>query len=391
MPTAAPLTNPVLADTWESIGLFQPFDGGISKNNAKAHAGRYVMTWGSSEPLAWRSGNDTISEGFYLPFDTDADPSDFGRLGHPLSWWQSKHPDWVLYRCDRSSPAWVNGLRNNVPLDISNPAVVAYQMRVAVPFMQANGYTSLAVDVLALVNGPGGCGVWTQNHTVWVEKFSGQSQDPQWAAAVISWLSYTQWYLHAQEPQLPMLVNSPGWVTQGDPGEESLIAHLDGFQDEAGFTGWGNHLVNEAAFLNKIWWAAYIQGQGKAYLVTDLWQRAEPDPIQRDFAVATYLMGKAHQAAMATSQYGNYGVEHYWPEFASSVGAPCGPMSKTQGAYLRQYTGALVIVNPTGATVDVTLPRSVHSYKDIEGRGVTSPLPVLQDDGYVLMTHNGCG
>jgi hypothetical protein len=391
LPSAKPLANPVLSDTWNGIGLFQPFDGYISQSEATADAGRYVMTWGPGKPMAWLSGNSQISTGYYLPFDTDADAGDFGSLGHTLAWWQNgNHADWVLYHCDRQTPAWVGGLPKNVPLDISNPAVVAYQMGLVVPYMEANGYRSLAVDVLALNNDPGGCGVWTQNHTVWVPKFSGQVHDQQWANAVMYWMAYTQWYLHERSPQIPVLVNSPGWVNQGDPAEEALIAHLDGFQDEAGFTGWGLHLVTDSSFQNKIWWATYIQGFGKAYLVTDLWQNAEPDPVQRDFAVSTYLMGKAHQSAMVTAQYGNYGVEHYWPEFASPVGSPCGAMVRTQGLYVRKYTGALVVVNPTASTVSYSLPRAVASYADIEGRTVSDPLSVGQDDGWVLLTTNGC-
>ena len=391
VPPAPPLLNPVLKDTWSGVGLFQPFDGYISQSQATADAGRYVLTWGAGKPLAWRAGNSQISTGYYLPFDTDMDVSNFGNLGHPLQWWQSGvHADWVLYRCDRQTPAWAGGLPQNVPLDISNPAVVEYQMTQIGPFMQANGYTSLTVDVLALQNNNGGCGVWTQNHTVWVSKFSGQTQDPVWAAAVMYWMEYTQWYMHSQSPQFPVVVNSPGWINQGDPAEEGLIAHLDGFQDEAGFTGWGNHLVNETGFLNKVWWAEYIQAQGKAWLVADLWQHGEPGGAERDFAVSTYLMGKEHQAAMVTAHYGAYGVEHYYPEFASAIGSPCASMYHDQGVYLRKYTGALIIVNPTGGTVSVALPRSASSYTDMEGRQVTNPLPVAQDDGFVLLTTNGC-
>jgi len=381
----------VLADTWDGIGLFQPFDGHISRNEARTDASRYVLTWGTGEPLAWRSGNSAISAGYYLPFDTDADVRGFGSLGHTLTWWQSgNRADWVLYRCDRTTPAWVSGLPDNVPLDVSNPAVVAYEMGLVVPFMQANGYTSLTVDVLSLQNGQGGCGVWKDHHTRWVRRFSGDRKDRQWSAAVMYWAGYAQWYLHAQVPQLPIVVNTPGWVKQGDPDEEALIARIDGFQDEGGFTGWGNHLVDEKSFLNRVWWAEYIQSHGKAYLVTDLWQHGEPNPVERDFAVSTYLMGKEHQAAMVTSQYGNYGVEHYWPEFGSPVGSPCGQMYAAQGAYLRNYTGALAIFNPTSSTVNVTLPKGASNYRDLEGRRVTNPLPVLQDDGYVLLTARGC-
>jgi hypothetical protein len=380
----------VLSDTWIGIGLFQPFDGGISKRQAVADADRYVMTWGSDKPMSWRNGNRSISTGYYLPFDTDADRGSFGDLGHSLAWWDRNRPDWVLYQCDRKTPAWVGGLPGNVPLDISNPQVASYQMQLILPYMRSNGYTSLTVDVLSLQNGQAGCGVWTNGHRIWVPKFSGEKVDPLWQSAVLNWAGYVQYTLHRLRPQLPVIVNTPAWAKPGDPGEEALIALIDGFQDEAGFTGWGNHLINETNFVNKVWWAEYIQAAGKAYLVTDLWQGSEPNAAQRDFAVATYLMGKEHQAAMVTSQYGDYGVEHFWPEFQSPVGSPCAAMQGTQGVYERKYTGGLVIVNPTSATARVSLPKSRSSYEDMEGRIVTDPLTVFTDDGYVLLTSDGC-
>ncbi len=381
----------MLSDTWNIVGLFQPFDGGISRHQATADANRYVLTWGTDKAQAWRNGNAAISEGYYLPYDTDMDVGDFGNLGHPLGWWKQKRPDWVLYQCDRQTPAWVPGLPHNVPLDISNPAVAAYQMGAVVPYMRTNGYTSLTVDVISLTNGQGGCGVWTANHTRWVSKFTGQQADPAWLAATLNWAAYAQWYLHRLRPQFPVLINTPGWIPEGDPDEESLIQRTDGFQDEAGFTGWGNHLVNEATFLNKVWWAEYVQGLGKAYLVSDLWQGAEPNPAQRDFAASTYLMAKEHQAALVTAQYGRYGVEHFWPEFESPIGSPCGPMDSEQGIYVRKYKGALVLFNPTTAGVSFALPRPRGQYADIEGRKLSDPLKVLTDDGYVLLTSNGCG
>jgi hypothetical protein len=190
---------------------------------------------------------------------------------------------------------------------------------------------------------------------------------------------------------MPFVANAPfGWAPKYDHSQEQLIAHLDGFQDEAGFTSFGNHLVDDTMFQSKIWWAQYIQAQGKAFMVTDLWKGAEPDPVQRDFAIATYLMGRYHQAVMVTAQYGSYGVEHYWPEYDSAVGSPCSDMYASQGVYLRKNSGSLVIVNPSTSTVNVTLPKSASNYTDIEGRAVTSPLTVGQDDGWVLLTQNGC-
>lgn len=392
VPSASPLAGPIVADTWSTIGAFQPFDGGITKQQATAHAPRYVLTWGTDKPSDWIDGNSAINATYYIAFDTDADVGAFGNLGHDLAWWQQNpHADWVLYKCDRRTPAYVGGLPSNVPFDISNPAVVAYQMSIVGPYMAANGYTSLAADVLSIDNGQAGCGVWTHHHTVWVQRFSGQRVDPKWAAAAQYWAAYAQWYMHGMPVPTPFVANAGlGGIAQGDPGYEQLISHLDGFQDEAGFTSFGNHLIGDADFRTKIWWAQYVQAQGKAFMVADLWQHHEPSSTQRDFAIATYLMGRYHQEAMMTAEYGSYGVEHYWSEYDSAVGSPCSDMYSDQGVYLRKNTGSLVIVNVAKTDEWVTLPHAASSYTDMEGRRVTDPLHVGQDDGWVLLTNNGC-
>jgi len=59
----------------------------------------------------------------YVPFGIV--PSGHGEANENfsnLSWWQKHHPEWILYRCDRRTPAtyWGPGLG----LDISNPDVL---------------------------------------------------------------------------------------------------------------------------------------------------------------------------------------------------------------------------------------------------------------------------
>jgi len=382
-----------MADTWNGFGLYQPFDGNITAQQATADAGRYVLTWGPGKPTAWYAGNPALNISYYLPFDTDADRTLFGDLGHPLSWWQSSsgHPDWILYQCDQTTPAWVGGLPDNVPLDVSNTQVVAYQMALVGPYMQANGYNSLAADVISLKNANGGCGVWTQNHTVWVQKFTGQREDPAWAAAVQFWTAYAQWYLHGLTHQAALLANAPiGDAPMNDPANKELASHIDALYDEGGFTNFGSKIADQGEFRTKVWWMMYIQSLGKPYLVTDLWKGTEPDASQREYAFATYLMGKGHRAAMFTSQLGTYGSEHYWPEYTAPVGSPCTPRYSGQHVDLRKFTLSLVIVNSSGSTIDVTLPQPASAYTDIEGQPVTDPMPVPAQSGLVLLTANGC-
>lgn len=392
VPSAAPLHWPIMTDTWSRIGLFQPFDFDITRSEATNTAARFDLTWGPDDPQPWLQGNRHLNVSYYLPFDTDADITGFGYLGHRLSWWQSTsgHPDWVLYRCDRVTPAWVSGLPVNTPLDISNPDVVAYQMQRVVPYIKANGYNALAADVISLRNGYGGCGVWTQNHTVWVQKFSGQRDDPAWVAAVQHWAAYAQWYLHAQHPQLALLVNSAiAYEPEGDPDSETFVSHVDAVQDEGGFTNWGGRMADDREFRQKEWWMTYVQSMGKPYMIADLW-RTEPTAAEREFSIASYLLGRGDYAAMFTSQYGEYGQEHYYPEYADQVGGPCGAMTQTQGVYERDLESALVIVNTSTSTIDVTLPKLATAYADMEGQTVTDPMPVGAQSGLVLLTPNGC-
>jgi hypothetical protein len=391
---AQALRQPLMARTWSRIGLLQPFDYGISRSEARDIAPKFDLAWGSGDPSPWHAGNPKIDVSYYLPFDTDADLDGFGSLGHPLSWWLSSkgHPDWVLYRCDRTTPAWVSGLPTNTPLDISNPAVVAYQMRLVVPYMKANGFNALAADVVSLHDGSGGCGVWTDNHTVWVQKFSGQHDDPNWAAAVQSWAAYAQQYLHAQSDQMALLANSDvGYAPIGDRPSEELVGHVDAVQDEGGFTSWGGQIADDHMFREKEWWMDYVQGVGKPYLIADLWKDQEPDASQREYAIATYLMGRGEYAALFTAKYGEYGVEHYYPEYADAVGSGCEAMQHTQGVYMRRLANALVIVNTAGSTMRVTLPKKAEWYRDMEGKEVTNPMPIDGESGLVLLTSSGCG
>lgn len=393
LPSAVPLHMQIIADTSSRIGDFQPFDYHISQSEAKSSAKRFDLTWGSGEPDPWHTGNPNIDVSYYLPFDTDADTDGFGYLGHPLSWWQSAngHPDWVLYRCDRTTPAWVSGLPANTPLDISNPAVVAYQMQRVIPYMRTHGYNALAADVVSLNNGNGGCGVWTNNHTIWVQKFSGQHEDARWASAVQYWAAYVQTDLHAQTHQLALLANSDiPYAPEGDGPSEQLVSHVDAVQDEGGFTSWGGKLADDHMFREKVWWMVYAQSVGKPYLISDLWKNAEPDAAQREYAIATYLMGRGDYAALLTSKYGEYGEEHYYAEYGDAVGSACEPMQQAQGVYMRTLSSALVIVNTGGSTMRVSLPKSASSYKDMEGKVVTNPMPVDGESGLVLLTSDGC-
>ena len=68
-----------------------------------------------------------------------------------LPWWKENHPDLVLYQCDKITPCWEcfggEGCRHDsVPLDLTNPKTLDYQMSAGVLPAAKAGYNAIALD-----------------------------------------------------------------------------------------------------------------------------------------------------------------------------------------------------------------------------------------------------
>ncbi len=405
-------------DTTVGIHALQVFDQDhdnvISFSQGTADGSRYASVWGvrnRNMALAWHTNNSSLNALIYTPFDTDATGSG---LNMPTSWWLANHPDWILYECDQSTIAYVGGL-SGVPLDISNPAVIAYQSSLLGGFAEANGFNGIAADIVSLENntgkvdsGHGGCGVWQANHTVWVQKFSGAKSDPAWAAAAITWVTTMHAALHNPQTYsrpLALAVNTavnsysaPVNGIGGDPGERAIVAGADIVLDEAGFADWGQY-VSQQDFVNAVGWMEYSQSLGEGMLVTDDWNRQQIAPTipQLDYSLATYLMGKEQAAALYVGSNSMYGKENFYPQYGAAIGTPCAPMYggpsdphySGEDVYFRKYSGGFAVVNVSAKkTYVVSLPKS--AYSNIEGGYVRSPLTIVPNTGYVLLTSNGC-
>jgi hypothetical protein len=118
-----------------------------------------------------------------------------------------------------------------------------------------------------------------------------------------------------------------------------------------------------------------------------------------DYSVATYLMGNLQAESLYVSPAKGYGIEQWHSQYQTAIGAPCGPYyggpsldSSNPSIYYRRFANAVVVVNGgSGSNSEVArhLP-SGHTYTDLFGRSVASPLTIASGDGYVLMTSNGC-
>jgi hypothetical protein len=382
-----PETNPPAnshTDSWTKMQAFQVFDWDITPQQATADASRYDVVWGTSMPAAWKAGNAGIVTSWYAPFDGDFTTQ------HDLAWWKANHGDWVLYRCDRKTPAGLGGLKN-VPLDISNPAVVRWQMSTYAPGMESNGYDALAEDLVGLNNANGGCGVFVDGK--WVQRFTGQRDDDAWSQAVLAWHRYAYSYLHGLSRPIMIGVNHvPENRPYGDPEEQALLGLVDFVDDESSFTDYGNGYALPAKFSLIVLWMKYTQALGKQYAVDDKWNVQDLTDQEFDWALATYLMGKYHHASVFIDHLPGYGYEYWYPQYRAEIGSPCADMQPDPlhaDVYSRKYSGGFVIVNasPTLSYV-VTLPRP--SYRSIDGVTIRSPLYMAPDDSNVLLANDGC-
>lgn len=409
--TPPPVTG-FMPSTWAKISAFQVFDetsnGYITRAQASADGYRYNAVWGSRWNIgtAWNDSNPVNETAYYNTLETDESSTGWGAIGHPLAWWQANHPDWVLYACDSNNnptniPAWIPGL-NNVPLDVHNPQVIAYQIASMADYAHQIGYHALAIDEAVFwqadegFTGGYGCGIYQNGQ--FVRRYTG-TYDPNWAADVVAWVQLAHHILTTDpvisQYHLKMVVNHP--ADQLTSNETTLLANVDAVLDETGYSDYGNYKGGSAAtFAMTTDWAKYAQDHGTAVLMNDNWGNVQVGTPQLDYSIATYLMGNEQGESLFASPGSGYGLEQYHQQYTAPVGAPCGEYYSAHdpnnpSIYYRRFANAIVVVNGgSGSNNEVAYLPSGHTYSDVFGRGVSNPLTIDSNDGYVLMTANGC-
>lgn len=415
-PTVAPATTAFMPSSWGKISAFQVFDdtgnGYITQGAASANGWRYSAIWGSRNNIgtSWLNSNASLQTGYYNALETDESSTGWGAIGHSLSWWQSNHPDWVLYACTASGsvttgPAWVPGLSTNVPLDIHNPAVVQYQVRLMANYAHELGYRALAIDEATFWqadegagSGSYGCGIY-QNGS-FVRRYSGVT-DPNWVADVVQWVKIAHSILTTDPTiatyHLKLIVNHPAGSLSAN--ETTFLANVDADLDETGYSSYGNYKSGSAStFVMRTNWATYAQQHGVAVLMNDNWGPLSVTTPLLDYSIATYLMGNQQAESLFASPGSGYGLEQWHSQYQTALGTPCGAYyggsnydSASPSVYYRRFANAIVVVNGgSGSASEVAHLPTGHTYTDILGRAVSSPLTIGTNDGYVLLTSNGC-
>jgi len=390
--------NAAATNTSGRIGLSQIFDFSITATQKSADGPRYNVVWGANSPTAWRAKNPSLIAARYFIIE-QSDST------HPLSYFTTYHPDWILYNCTSSgtptrTPAYMQAgaYGTNAPLDIHNPAVISFQLNtLAIPPMLASGYNGLAADQVVFANimggnagtGSYGCGVY--QGSTFVRRYTSKS-DSHWASDVVNWVKTAKSTLTPKG--LKLVINHPAGSTASTL-EQTLLANTDVALSEVGFSNYGGYTRSSTLFATALNYMNYTQAHGvTAMLIDKFVQSSALSPIQREWAIGTYLMGNNGNALLYATYggygTGGYGKEYYYPEYATNMGAPCGAVTGGPQIYQRKFANGLVIVNADLATHSASLS-ALHMYHDIEGRAVTNPLVVPPTNAFVMTTLAGTG
>ncbi len=374
--TEAGVASVSFLDSHDGIHPFLTFDYDVTDFAMAAMHADFI--WGADQAniAAYRaSSNPKIVLSSYIPFTRDPDGS------HDLAYWQGLHPDWVLYQCDQKTPAYEFG-DPNVPLDISNPDVVAWQVSSYGVPAAAAGYDAIAADNYVLTNEFAACGIFENGQ--WTALYTGTT-DPKYTTDVLAWVRTFGQNLHALRPKpLGLIPNfSLSGTPSTDPNVATLVAAIDGILDEGGFTDYGSGFPSESDWTSIVSLAEAVQAQGKGYFSVNQQSGTTVQTADIQWAVASYLMSKEHAAGIYVSGQQQYGGDNWQAEYAAKIGTPCGAMQKAHGMYSRLFQTGLSLVNPTTGSIDFTLPTG--GWQDLYGKSQSGTVTMAADTGMVLV------
>ncbi len=333
--------------------------------------------------MVWGSDYATLPVGVY---NTSYIPISVDNFTHTVAWYQKHHPDWLEYQCDRKTLAFEFGATNLAPLDFTNLDVQAYQWANWVDAPLALGYGGIAVDTMNLTNDWQRCGHY-DTFGAWVQQYSGALHDTRFRQDVLGWENATYKHVHQYSPTATMQVNVTYQFGESDEDNIQLMTRADLLLDERGFTNFG---VPPARPTPGQWKTIVdvlkrVQSKGLCY-TTNGEQSVPTDEISlpdRLWVIANYLLVKNNCTYMYISGSQDYGRLITFPEYSIAIGHARGAMTKTQGVWLREFSGGLSLVNPYLREKTVRLPAG--NYSDVNGNAVGPTVPMPAQSGIVLL------
>ena len=420
---APPLLEAEWANSTTGIHGFLTFDSRTTPAQIAAHS-RHAdadFVWGATQSNvpAWRASHPSAVVSKYIPFSRDPIGTQHVNQSGPsppassLPWWQANKPELILYQCDRVTPAWEcfsgEGCAHTfVPLDLSNPATLAYQMAAAVRPAKAAGYNAIALDNYGLRNTWKACGSFSGPDGAWVQLYDPTGPDTRYRADVLDWTQRAVAAIHAEG-----LLVIPNFSDQGSDG--LLVANLtDGLLAESGFAEW-NPIPNTSSFATpppmttpakfeaQVGFVRQLQRAGKAHYSINEWgagpdyglNRAEvPYNISgadhraiRQFVTAAFMMTNGGTSGIFLCCIQCYGNFSSWPEFTAPVGEPDGEPRKDDntGVWTRAYSRGLALVNPSNTGAQIAALPAADDWQDLYGAAKYGEVTLPPASGLVLL------
>jgi len=392
-PLLSPLTPYVISASFPSstngihLGLAFDYDA----HNAAAISRQIDYIFGGYF-VDWNTGIDPAvdHDDAYIPFDFDGFPQN--ARGHSLADWKAKHPDWIVYQCDRRTPAYFGDGNTAVPLDFSDPAVRAYQFREAATVLE-HGASGVVFDNLTFANFENRCGVY--RHGVWSPLgYPGRWRDnAKLDGDMLGWLKGMRAQLQSHFPSKTLGINM-NLLISGFGHLRAVTPNIDMLFDEAGFTAYGGQNLASTNWQREVQALDYLTAQGKAWDVNGIVpadRDSEVTPEEINWVLANYLLVKgphsytyiyagAHRGFSGSPS--GYGTFYDRPEYHIPIGRPLSNRFSSSGVEMRYYSGGLVIVNPSSwQSFPVALG---GTYQDMFGHTYTA-LTLAPTSGIVLL------
>lgn len=409
------------------IHTFLTFDSNANPNDITKFGSTVDYVWGASKKNInnWKKASPSIILSYYMPFTRDPSPHPTGTPPSSLPWFQKNYPELVLYQCDKKTPAWecYSGeacSHVSVPLDLTNPATLTYQINVGIIPASKAGYNSIALDNYDLQNSWSACGSYKGKNGAWVQLYDANDpiHDPQYTLDVLEWTRLASIAIH----KLGLLVIPNYSKMTLDSNTLAVANYTDGFLAEGGFTSWNPKpntssfnipppFTNPTKFKQQVQFVRHLQNAGKGFFAINEWGEGpdyhlnpscQPHNITRQvrqFVAAAFMMTNGESSGIfltCTQCYGGDcgGVGNFsiWtPEFNAKVGVPMEEptMNETNGVWSRLYSTGLTFVNPDNMNhYTVSLPKLSGSiWQDVYGNEITGSVINLEPATGMILVH----
>jgi hypothetical protein len=291
------------------------------------------------------------------------------------AWFVANHPDWVMRKADRSI-AYEFGNTAYTPLDIANPAVVAF-LQTTIAAAMKPGQSWLCLDNVDAENSAGEVG-HIDGSGAWVAPYTGQPHDAKWLADNVSYLTGMVAWERGQGAGT--MINDSGNSAEISLAEWWALADtVDGVMKEgwpidgcaSDPPGWVNGYVAGDQF--DLEYSEAVQAIGAPTFQLSYFcghPLAQATNAEIAWVTATRLLTAGPDATDnliaapgAPPQTDDASVEAYPASMNPMVGpvtdAPPAPGGRP---YVRRFAHGLVALNPTDAPESVVVPAGADQF-----------------------------